>query len=88
MRGQTTLGGYGTEEQLERQVGAVCRSMGYDEIITYSFISPTYYDKIRMPKDSSLRNSLKILNPLGEDTSIMRTTILPSMLEIIARNHS
>ena len=41
-----------------------------------------------MPKDSSLRNSLKILNPLGEDTSIMRTTILPSMLEIIARNHS
>ena len=64
------------------------RALGYDEIITYSFISPTYYDKIRMPKDSPLRNSLKILNPLGEDTSIMRTTILPSMLEIVARNLS
>ena len=42
-----------------------------DEIITYSFISPTYYDKIRLPADSPLRDSLKILNPLGEDTSIM-----------------
>ena len=41
-----------------------------------------------MPKDSPLRRSLKILNPLGEDTSIMRTTILPSMLEIVARNYS
>ena len=72
----------------DRAIGGAVRALGYDEIITYSFISPTYYDKIRMPKDSSLRNSLKILNPLGEDTSIMRTTILPSMLEIIARNHS
>ena len=62
--------------------------MGMDEIITYSFISPTYYDKIRMPADSPLRDSLRILNPLGEDTSIMRTTILPSMLEIISRNYS
>ena len=88
MRGQTTLGGYGTEEQLERQVGAVCRSMGYDEIITYSFISPTQYDKIRWPKDYSRRESLKILNPLGEDTSIMRTTTLPSMLEILTRNYN
>ena len=41
-----------------------------------------------MPKDSPLRKSLKILNPLGEDTSIMRTTILPSMLEIITRNYN
>ena len=61
---------------------------GEHKIITYSFISPTYYDKIRMPEDSPLRSSLRILNPLGEDTSIMRTTILPSMLEIISRNYS
>ena len=88
MRGQTTLGGYGAEEQLERQVGSVCRAMGYDEIITYSFISPTCYDKIRWPEDYSRRESLKILNPLGEDTSIMRTTTLPSMLEILTRNYN
>lgn len=88
MRGETTRGGFSEQQRFDRAIGGAVRALGYDEIITYSFISPTYYDKIRMPKDSSLRNSLKILNPLGEDTSIMRTTILPSMLEIIARNHS
>ena len=88
MRGETTRGGFSEQQRFDRTIGGAVRALGYDEIITYSFITPTYYDKIRMPKDSSLRNSLKILNPLGEDTSIMRTTILPSMLEIIARNHS
>ena len=88
MRGETTRGGFSEQQRFDRTIGGAVRALGYDEIITYSFISPTYYDKIRMPKDSSLRNSLKILNPLGEDTSIMRATILPSMLEIIARNHS
>ena len=88
MRGETTRGGFSEQQRFDRAIGGAVRALGYDEIITYSFISPTYYDKIRMPKDSPLRNSLKILNPLGEDTSIMRTTILPSMLEIIARNHS
>ena len=88
MRGETMRGGFSEQQRFDRAIGGAVRALGYDEIITYSFISPTYYDKIRMPKDSSLRNSLKILNPLGEDTSIMRTTILPSMLEIIARNHS
>ena len=84
--GISTAGGYTELQQTERRIGEVCRSMGLDEIITYSFISPGYYDKIRMPKDDPRRDSLKILNPLGEDTSIMRTTILPSMLEILTRN--
>ena len=75
-------------QQTENLLGSVCRAAGYDEIITYSFISPTYYDKIDLPKDSPLRDSLKILNPLGEDTSIMRTTTLPSMLEILTRNYN
>ena len=88
MRGQTTLGGYGAAEILERRVSSVCRAFGYDEIITYSFISPTQYDKIRWPEDYQRRNSFKILNPLGEDTSIMRTTTLPSMLEILTRNYN
>ena len=88
MRGETTRGGFSEQQRFDRAIGGAVRALGYDEIITYSFISPTYYDKIRMPKDSPLRKSMKILNPLGEDTSIMRTTILPSMLEIIARNYS
>ncbi len=86
VRGETTRGGYSPEQKLEQSVGAVARACGYDEIITYSFISPTAYDKIRWPEDDPRRVSFKILNPLGEDTSIMRTTVLPSMLEILARN--
>lgn len=84
----STCGGFSPAQQCERQIGEILRSVGLDEIITYSFISPTYYDKICLPADSSLRNSLKILNPLGEDTSIMRTTVLPSMLEILTRNYN
>ncbi len=86
--GNTTSGGFTPVQQCERQIGQTCRSLGMDEIITYSFISPSYYDKIRMPADSPLRDSLRILNPLGEDTSIMRTTVLPSMLEILSRNYN
>ncbi len=88
LRGQTTQGGYSPAQLLEQELGAVCRACGFDEIITYSFISPTYYDKIRMPEDALGRKSFKILNPLGEDTSIMRTTTLPSMLEILTRNYN
>ena len=86
MRGQTTLGSFTPEQKLENRLGELCRACGYSEIITYSFISPTYYDKIRWPEDYAARKSFKILNPLGEDTSIMRTTTLPSMLEILTRN--
>ncbi|MBR6709384.1 MAG: phenylalanine--tRNA ligase subunit beta [Clostridia bacterium] len=60
--------------------------MGLYEIQSFSFISPKYYDRIGLPVDSPLRRSVVISNPLGEDTSVMRTTALPSMLEILARN--
>ena len=63
-------------------------AMGFYEIQTFSFISPKYYDKIRAAADSPLRNSVTIINPLGEDTSVMRTTAIPSMLEVLARNYS
>ena len=80
--------GYSPVQKVENAIGALCRGAGYNEIITYSFISPAYYDKIDLPANSPLRDSLKILNPLGEDTSIMRTTTLPSMLEILTRNYN
>ena len=81
-----TQGGYSPMMLLESKAGALCRSLGFNEIITYSFVSPTIFDQIRLPQDSKLRNALKIQNPLGEDTSIMRTIALPSMLDILARN--
>ena len=86
--GISTAGGLSPVQQYERELGQTCRSMGLDEIITYSFISPSYYDKINWPKDDKRRDSLRILNPLGEDSSIMRTTTLPSMLEILTRNYN
>ena len=84
----STQGGYSPRMKFESKAGIVSRSMGYSEIITYSFVSPTIFDQIRLPEDSKLRNTLKIQNPLGEDTSIMRTTALPSMLDILARNYA
>lgn len=86
MRGETTRGGLTNKQKAEKALGAVCRGLGYNEILTYSFISPSYYNKIRMAEDNPLRKSITILNPLGEDTSIMRTTAIPSMLETLARN--
>ena len=81
-----TQGGYSPEMLLEAKAGAACRAVGFSEIITYSFVSPSIFDQIRLGADSPLRSTLKIQNPLGEDTSVMRTTALPSMLDILARN--
>ncbi len=84
----STQGGYTPLMKLESKAGAVCRALGYSEIITYSFVSPAIFDQIRIPEDSALRNTLRIQNPLGEDTSVMRTTALPSMLDILSRNYA
>ena len=84
----STQGGYSPEMKLEARAGTLCRGLGYSEIITYSFVSPTVFDQIRLSPDSSLRQALRIQNPLGEDTSIMRTIALPSMLEILSRNNA
>ena len=84
----STQGGYSSEMKLEAKAGVLCRGLGYSEIITYSFVSPTIFDQIRLSADSPLRQAMKIQNPLGEDTSIMRTIALPSMLEILSRNNA
>ena len=84
----STQGGYSPEMKLENRAGVLCRGLGYSEIITYSFVSPAIFDQIRIPADSPLRNAMRIQNPLGEDTSIMRTIALPSMLEILSRNNA
>ena len=85
MRGATTRGGYSPAQKLENQAGAAARALGYSEIITYSFVSPSGMDQIRAPKDDPRRNQIKLLNPLGEDSSVMRTTGIPSMLDILAQ---
>lgn len=72
----------------ERRIHKALQACGCYEVSTYSFISPKYYDKINLPVDSKLRDSVTIMNPLGEDTSVMRTTTLPSMLEVLSRNYN
>ncbi len=84
----STQGGYSPMMKFETKAGALCRAIGYSEIITYSFVSPSIFDMIRLPEDSPLRNTMRIQNPLGEDTSVMRTTALPSMLDILSRNNA
>ncbi|MBE6893039.1 MAG: phenylalanine--tRNA ligase subunit beta [Ruminococcaceae bacterium] len=75
-------------QQFEKKLSRLLMANGCYEVQTYSFISPKYYDKIGLPEDSDLRRSVVITNPLGEDTSVMRTTCVPSMLEVVARNYN
>ena len=76
-----------SEQKFYRSMEQTAVALGCHGILTYSFISPKYYDKIGLPADSPLRRTVTISNPLGEDTSIMRTTTLPSMLEVLATNY-
>lgn len=75
------------EQKYLRTIENTMVSLGCYGILTYSFTSPKCFDKICLPSDSKLRNTITITNPLGEDTSIMRTTALPSMLDILAGNY-
>ncbi len=81
-------GKYSPVQKFMAKIGNTMLAQGMSEIMTYSFISPRCYDKINLPADSELRNSIVISNPLGEDTSIMRTIALPSMMEILAKNYN
>ncbi len=88
IKAETTQGGRTPKQKLKVDVTDLLCDLGLNEIQTYSFISPKYYDKIRMAEGDSRRKSIVISNPLGEDTSVMRTTALPSMLEVVARNNN
>ena len=88
IKAETTQGGRTPKQKFEVETENALCGMGLNQIQTFSFISPKYYDKVRLPADSEIRKSVVISNPLGEDTSVMRTTALPSMLEVIARNYN
>lgn len=80
--------GLTVRQSFNKRVERIMQSCGLSEIQTFSFISPKSYDKICLPKESELRNCVVISNPLGEDTSVMRTTAIPSMLEVLSRNYN
>jgi len=85
-KGSIERGGLTEKQRFERSVSSLCRGMGFNEVMTYSFGSRSAWDKIHLPADSPLRKAFIIQNPLGEDTSVMRTTALPSMLDVLGTN--
>jgi len=82
----TTLGRLSREQKLLDEVKQALVYQGYSEIYTYSFMSPNVFNKINIPEESPLRKAITLMNPLGEEHSIMRTTLIPSMLEVVLRN--
>ena len=70
-------------QQVQDRVNELLTAQGMYEIYTYTFTSPSIFDKLNIPKDSEMRNVVKITNPLGEDTSVMRTTTIASMMDIL-----
>ena len=86
--GVLTRGEKPYNKQIEDKAKKVFESLGINEIMTYSFISPKTYDKIKLPEYSIKRNYIKIMNPLGEDFSVMRTTLIPNMMDVMSRNYN
>lgn len=72
-------------EEIARDIAEFC---GFSQGMSYSFESPKVFDKLLIPADSPLRNTVEIMNPLGEDYSIMRTTSLNGMLTSLATNYN
>lgn len=73
-------------QHLEDVSKGILMGCGLSEITTYSFVSPRSFDLVRIPSYSFLRGAVTLMNPLGEEYSVMRTTLLPNMMEVLARN--
>jgi len=83
---ESTQGKRSYKQILRDMMEQVCLSAGMYEIYTYSFTSPSVFDKMNLPEDSSLRNTVVLRRPLGEDYSVMRTSTLPEMMKAISHN--
>lgn len=81
-------GGKTEKQHMDDMVLNTMLASGLSQSISYAFISPKAFDKINLPEDSELRNTVKIKNPLGEDYSVMRTTTIPSIMESLGRNYA
>ena len=88
MDGDTTVGIKTYSQQLEDRVKNTLVGAGLYETLVFSFTNPNIFDKLNMPQDSELRNAVVITNPLGVENSIMRTTAIASVMEVVARNEN
>ncbi len=83
-----TQGGNSSKLDFQNMVKEVLAASGLNEIQTYSFASPKGADMIELPEASIKRNFIKLINPLGEENSIMRTTLIPNMMETLIINYN
>ncbi len=88
LSGEATCGKKTDRQKAQDNIIETLTAQGMYEIYTYTFTSPSIFNKLNISQDSSLRNTVKITNPLGEDTSVMRTTTIASMLDILSRNYN
>lgn len=88
LEGNATAGVKTDKQKFIDNVKSNSIACGLNEILTYSFVSPRGVDKINLPANDEKRNFVKIMNPLGEETSVMRTTLMPNMLDVISTNIS
>jgi len=88
LKGGLTRGEKPYNKQIEARVKSVLQGIGYNEVMTYSFISPKAYDKLNLPEDAPERNYIRLMNPLGEDYSTMRTTLMSNMMDLLGRNEN
>ncbi len=86
--GGATAGGLSEKLRQEGLVRGVVEAYGFCEGMTFSFESPKVYDKLLLPQEDILRRSVTIMNPLGEDYSVMRTSALGGMLTSLATNYN
>ena len=87
-RGEATTGKLSFKLRIEEIARDIAEFCGFSQGMTYSFESPKVFDKLLLPADSPLRQTVEIMNPLGEDYSIMRTTSLNGMLTSLAFNYN
>ena len=83
---QVTLGGYNLEQKTQLKIKRALCSAGASEGVHYSFFSPASLDMIGLPSDAPERKAIKIMNPINEDLSLMRTTLAPQMIQAMQRN--
>jgi len=88
LRGDATPGGKSEKQLATDKIKNILVGLGAYEIMTYSFTSPKVFDMLNLDGKDEKRNTVKILNPLGEENSVMRTTMVGSMLDILSRNYN
>lgn len=86
--GGLTVGSKPKFRNVEKRVKDILMAYGYSEFMTYSFVSPSIFNKLNLKEDNELRKVVKIINPLGEEYSIMRTTLVANMLEVLSKNYN